>query len=98
MQQPDHTPLTIDDLDEIKVWKKRDAFMQLFLQIHEDSKAESTLISLKDSYHKAEIIWTTEFKGKAYASDESFLRTYYYYMNGKVSKQEALTIQYSLFN
>jgi len=90
-------PLTIEDLDELKVWKKRDAFMALFFKVHEDSEKDSTLISLKDSYHVAELIWANEFKGKAYASDESFLRTYYYYMNEKIPKQETPVLQYSLF-
>lgn len=91
-------PLTIQDLDEMKVWKKRDAFMALFFKVHEESKEESSLVSLKNSYHTAELIWTNEFKGKAYKSDDSFMRSYYYYMNEKMPKQEKSSVQYSLFN
>lgn len=76
-------PLTIQDLDEIKVWKKRQYFMDIFFEIHQESKAESSVSSLVDSYHIAEIIFVERHGAKAYNSNESFLRSYYYHLNSK---------------
>lgn len=89
--------ITISDLPEIPVWKKRDAFMSLFFEIHEARKLDTTLVTIISSYHLSELQWVKIYGGKAYESDESFLRTYYYYLNEKHPKPSKPITQYSLF-
>ena len=91
------TLITEQDLDEIKVWKRRDAFMDLFFQVHDQETAEHSVSSLIGSYRKAEVIWTNNYKGRAYKSDECFLRTYYNYLNERRIKPVLPIKQYSLF-
>ena len=81
--------LTIEDLDEIAPWKKRDAFMLIFEKIHEQRKAENTITSVVSSYQLAELDWIRIFGGRAYKSSESFLRTYYYYFHQRVKSPTA---------
>jgi hypothetical protein len=74
--------VTINDIDELPVFSKRKRFMEIFLEVHRN-QPHDTVISLTESYHKAELIFIKRYQAKAYKSDESFLRSYYYFMNSK---------------
>lgn len=73
---------TYQDIDELPVFHKRRTFMTLFFEVHNKQK-EDSLISLKESYHKTELIFIKRYGAKGYKSDESFLRSYYYHLGSK---------------
>jgi hypothetical protein len=74
--------VTFNDIDELPVFSKRKVFMEIFFEVHHN-QPEDNLISITASYHKAELIFIKRYGAKGYASDESFLRTYYYYLDSK---------------
>lgn len=75
----------VNDLSEISVWSKKELFMDLFFSIH-NAQSLDTVVSLCFSYGQAELQWAKVFKGRAYKSDECFLRTYYNYLNETVKQ------------
>ncbi len=75
--------MEFQDIDETPVFNKRETFMLIFEEIYGNNTSMVTLI---ESYHKAELIFIKRFGAKAYKSDESFARTYYYYLNQKLKK------------
>ena len=75
--------LTINDMYELPVFSKREVFMQIFFEMH-NNQPHDTVTSIVASYYKAEIEFIKRYQAKAYRSAECFLRTYYYYLNGKV--------------
>jgi hypothetical protein len=78
--------ITFQDLEELPVFHKRTVFMDIFFQVH-NNQPEDNLKTIISSYHKAELIFIKRYGAKGWKSDESFLRTYYYYLNSKnVSK------------
>ena len=72
-----------NDIYEIPVFSKRKVFFEIFFQVH-NNQPEDNVISIVGSYRKAEVLFVKKFGAKGYASEESFLRTYYYYMNTKI--------------
>ena len=74
---------TINDIDELPVFSKRNVFFEIFFQVHNNQK-EDNVISIVGSYRKAEVLFVKKYGAKGYASEMSFLRTYYYHMNSKV--------------
>ena len=75
--------LTINDIYELPLFSKREIFMQIFFEAH-NAQPHDSVTSIVSSYHKAELEFIKRYQAKAYKSDESFLRTYYYYLNSKV--------------
>ena len=75
--------VTINDIAEVKMFSKREIFMQIFFEVH-NSQPHDSVPSIVSSYYKAELEFIKRYQAKAYKSDESFLRTYYYYLNSKV--------------
>ena len=74
--------VTINDIDELPVFHKRRTFMEIFFEVHR-KQLEDSLVSIKESYHKAELIFIKRYGAKGYKSDESFLRSYYYHLGSK---------------
>lgn len=74
--------VTINDIDELPVFSKRKVFMEIFFEVH-SKQLEDGLVSIKESYHKSELIFIKRYQAKGYKSDESFLRTYYYHLGSK---------------
>ena len=79
-----HNPTypTYQDIDELPVFNKRHVFMEIFFRVHSKQPVDS-LISIRKSYHKAELIFVKKYKAKGYKSDESFVRSYYYHLGSK---------------
>ena len=75
--------VTINDIAEVKMFSKREIFMQIFFEAH-NAQPHDSVTSIVSSYHKAELEFIKRYQAKAYKSDESFLRTYYYYLDSKV--------------
>jgi hypothetical protein len=74
--------VTINDIDELPVFSKRKVFMEIFFEVHSE-QPEENLLTIISSYHKAELRFIKKYQAKAYKTSESFLRTYYYFMNSK---------------
>lgn len=77
--------IEITDLPEIAVWSKKNFFMKLFFLEHEKQPLDS-VVSICESYEKTEILFVKMFGAKAYRNPETFLRTYYYFLNQKQPK------------
>ena len=77
--------IEVSDLSEISVWSKKELFMDLFFSIH-NAQSSDTVVSLCSSYEQAEMEWVRVFKGRAYKSNECWLRTYYNYLNETVKQ------------
>lgn len=88
---------TIEDLDEIPVWRRQDAFMELFFPILNEEPETGIMTSIQNAYHKAELVWVHQYGGRAYVSEECFKRIYYRYLNKKNPKKTKPTAQLSLF-
>ena len=73
--------ITLADLDEIQKFDKRDIFMGIFFDIQEKRNEEHSVLSIVKAYHLAEVVFVGRYCGRAYKSDECFLRSYYYYLN-----------------
>ena len=73
---------TYQDLEELPVFHKRRAFMKIFFETH-NKQSEDSLITFKESYHKAELIFIERYGAKGYKSDDSFIRSYYYHLGSK---------------
>ena len=73
--------ITLSDLDEIPKFNKQAIFMGIFFEIEEKRNEEHSVLSIVKAYRLSEVVFVGRYGGRAYKSDECFLRTYYYYMN-----------------
>ena len=75
--------ITLDNLDEIPKFDKRDTFMGMFFDIQQKRNEKHSVISICKTYRYAELMFIGFYGGRAYKSDECFLRTYYNYLNSR---------------
>jgi hypothetical protein len=75
--------ITLDNLDEMPLFHKRRVFMSIFFEVQQSKNVEDSLVSIGNSYRDAELVFISRYGGRAYKSDESFLRSYYYHLHTK---------------
>ena len=75
--------ITLDNLDEIPKFNKRDIFMRIFFDAQKKRSEQHSVGSIGKSYRDAELVFVGIYGGRAYKSDECFLRTYYNYLNSR---------------
>ena len=76
--------VTVNDIDELQVFSRRETFFKIFFEIH--GCGYSSAKSVRESYFKAEVIFVKKFHGRAYKTDECFNRTFYYHLNTMLGK------------
>ena len=73
--------ITLSDLDEVPKFNKQTIFMDIFFDIQEKRNEQHSVLSIVKAYRLAEVVFVGRYGGRAYKSDESYLRSYYYYLN-----------------